>query len=360
MPESKQIQIKDVDANLLFPNTLAAYVTNSTGATLEDVEAGAQVNLIEEVTYGGTALAIDSKSVALPVFTVAKLSQATEGYAATYQLTKDGSAVGDAINIPKDMVVESGTVEVCAQDDVPVAGYKVGDRYIDLVIANKASSHIYILVSDLVDVYTAGTGISIAGNTISVDVTDTNLVGAIEQSSTKLVNAGSVYAGLATKVDANADITAGTGTKLTVDAKGLVTAIADISADDVPNLAVTKINAMTSYTKAGSAAAIETSDTLSAAIGKLEYKADAAVVANAAISAATHTKVTYDEKGLITAGADLSASDIPDLDSSKITTFTNYVKGSSAAAVTTTDTLNQAISKIENVLDTKLTYTVIE
>lgn len=37
------------------------------------------------------------------------------------------------------------------------------------------------------------------------------------------------------------------------------------------------------------------------------------VAANAAITAATKCKITYDTKGLVTAGADLTASDIPDL-----------------------------------------------
>lgn len=37
------------------------------------------------------------------------------------------------------------------------------------------------------------------------------------------------------------------------------------------------------------------------------------VTANNAITGATHTKITYDSKGLVTAGTDLTASDIPDL-----------------------------------------------
>lgn len=47
--------------------------------------------------------------------------------------------------------------------------------------------------------------------------------------------------------------------------------------------------------------------------------ANKAVVANADITGGTHTKITYDAKGLVTAGADLVASDIPDLAASKIT-----------------------------------------
>lgn len=49
---------------------------------------------------------------------------------------------------------------------------------------------------------------------------------------------------------------------------------------------------------------------------------DAKVVANAGITAGTATKVTYDEKGLVTSGTTLSAGDIPVLDAGKITTGT--------------------------------------
>ena len=47
-----------------------------------------------------------------------------------------------------------------------------------------------------------------------------------------------------------------------------------------------------------------------------------AVVANTAITGATHTKITYDSKGLVTAGADLAIGDIPDLTSLYQSTFT--------------------------------------
>lgn len=47
---------------------------------------------------------------------------------------------------------------------------------------------------------------------------------------------------------------------------------------------------------------------------------DAKVTANAGITGATKTKITYDSKGLVTGGADLVASDIPNLDTAKITT----------------------------------------
>jgi len=124
------------------------------------------------------------------------------------------------------------------------------------------------------------------------------------------------------KVAKNTAITAGTATKITYDAKGLVTAGANLSASDIPALDSAKITTMGSYEKAGNAAAITTADSLDTAIGKLEFKADAAVVANEAITGATKTKITYDAKGLVTAGADLSEADIPALHLAKVTDVT--------------------------------------
>lgn len=83
-------------------------------------------------------------------YTIIKQAEAEAGFLATYQLTKNGVGVGAKINLAKDLVVESGDVKTVTENDKPVAGYKVGDKYIDLVLAN-SNNHIYILVSDLVD-----------------------------------------------------------------------------------------------------------------------------------------------------------------------------------------------------------------
>lgn len=56
------------------------------------------------------------------------------------------------------------------------------------------------------------------------------------------------------------------------------------------------------------------------------------VTANGAITGATKTKITYDSKGLVTAGADLTASDIPTLNSYPQVYFYNT---SASASVTT-------------------------
>lgn len=183
----KKIYIKDSAGNKLYPVTKTSLIINDAGEPIGDVEAGAQVNRIEKIKVNGVELEIISKEVditvpSVPVYSLTKSETADDGYSATYQLTKDGELVGDKINIPKDMVVQSGQVSVVVTDDAPVQGYKVGDKYIDLLLANTDNEHIYILVSDLVDVYSAGSGIIITGNSVAID---TSVVALKGESYTK-------------------------------------------------------------------------------------------------------------------------------------------------------------------------------
>lgn len=114
--------------------------------------------------------------------TVEKKQTAEEGFAATYIIKQNEKQVGSSINIPKDFLVKSGTVKTVSTINQPVNGYKLGQKYLDFVV-NTASndgqeSHIYILVEDLVDVYTGSTGDQIAvvvgnDNTISASLTKT-------------------------------------------------------------------------------------------------------------------------------------------------------------------------------------------
>lgn len=88
--------------------------------------------------------------------TVEKKGTADTGFLASYVVKQGGSQVGATINIPKDFLVKSGSVKTCSTANVPVTGYVVGDKYLDLIINTKDGSgsdeHLYVLVSDLVDV----------------------------------------------------------------------------------------------------------------------------------------------------------------------------------------------------------------
>lgn len=145
---------------------------------LSGIQNGAEVNVQSDwnETDSSSDSYIKNKPIipSVPEYTIEEVS-ATSGYLKTYQLKKDSSYIGAKINIPKDMVVSSGTVETVKETGIPYEGAVIGDKYIDLIIANSASSHIYISVKDLVDVYTEGTSISISSSNIISVISDTEL-----------------------------------------------------------------------------------------------------------------------------------------------------------------------------------------
>ena len=93
------------------------------------------------------------------VVTVQQLATATQGFTASYVIKQNGVQVGDTINIPKDFLVKSAELKTVTTVNQPVQGFKVGDKYIDWVINTIDSSenpqHLYLNVTDLIDVYTA-------------------------------------------------------------------------------------------------------------------------------------------------------------------------------------------------------------
>ena len=117
-----------------------------------------------------------------PEYTLVKKESADDGYISSYNLTKNGEVVGSTINIPKDYLVKSATLETVTVENTPVEGYIVGDKYIDFVVntvqGDENTHHIYLLVSDLVDTYKSGQGIIIS---------DDNVVSIVMQDGTKTV-----------------------------------------------------------------------------------------------------------------------------------------------------------------------------
>lgn len=90
----------------------------------------------QSVSAGGTASTITITT-----------NTTTEGMAKSYTVKQGDSTVG-VIDIPKDMVVSSGTVETDPEDQDP-------GTYIVLTLANATSDKIYINAGTLVDIYTA-------------------------------------------------------------------------------------------------------------------------------------------------------------------------------------------------------------
>ena len=136
-------------------------------------------------------------------YTIAKKADSGD-YAAIYQLTKDGTPVGVDINIPKDMVVQSGAVVKNP------AGQPAG-TYIVLTLANATSDKLYINVDSLIEYVTGGTA---ADGIITTSVSDDFVLTATINNGTitkeKLVTAVQTSLGKADSALQKADITTGT------------------------------------------------------------------------------------------------------------------------------------------------------
>lgn len=115
-------------------------------------------------------------NVVVPEYSIEKQETAETGYYATYRLKKTAgdevSYVGDVINIAKDMVLQSATLETVEETDVPYIGAVVGDPYIKMVFNDENTSNLYIPVKGLVDKFEAGSGIEIIDNVISVKLAE--------------------------------------------------------------------------------------------------------------------------------------------------------------------------------------------
>ena len=149
-------------------------IRNLENGILADIATGSDSHKIkpvyvsvDQVSGLASTSYVDTKvgAVKVPAYTLTK-STSTD-YAAVYHLQKDGANVGEAINIPKDMVVESGKVVWGSYADgtfTPATDKKDATPYVELTLANSTANKIYIAVADLVNEHKAGTGISITNN----------------------------------------------------------------------------------------------------------------------------------------------------------------------------------------------------
>lgn len=87
-----------------------------------------------------------------------------------------------------------------------------------------------------------------------------------------------------------------------------------------------------------------------AAVQAAQAKADAAVVANQPIVGSTYAKITYDSKGLVTGGADLSADDIPEIGINKVTDLQDALDAKQNKLVFNTE-YNESTNKVATMSD---------
>jgi hypothetical protein len=177
----------DGDGNVITGVTLSA-----DGKKLTFTKGTSVKNGDNSITVGGTTtaptvavkisdksdnvLTLDTESPGLyvpkttvPEYSISKDSTPSEGFAATYHLTKDGSNIGTAINIPKDMVVESGSVVTNP------TGQPAG-TYLKLVLANADEDEIFINVASLIEYVTSG---SSSSDMVVISISDDHKVTAI-------------------------------------------------------------------------------------------------------------------------------------------------------------------------------------
>jgi len=283
----------------------------------------------------GKGLRVEVPKVVHPEYTVEKLGSASEGAVASYALKKDGTQVGATIDIPKDLVVVSGSVVELKAGALP-AGVTEPGTYIELILSG--GDPIYVPVGSLIEYVTSGSGendaiqINVDSNThkISASVKAGSLTKTMLDSGvqTSLGKADSSVQSVATG-SANGNISVD-GTDVPV--KGLASGAFE-TVENLNATAQTKAEAEAGKVKTallGSETDDATKKTIYGAItAATSAKSDAIADAKAKIEAldfddkavagefVTEVKQTDGQIGVVR--AKLGESDIPALPISKIT-----------------------------------------
>lgn len=306
-----------------------------------DTTAGNALTIVD-----GKGLRVEVPDVVHPEYTVEKLGSASEGAVASYALKKDGTQVGATIDIPKDLVVVSGSVVELKAGALP-AGVTEPGTYIELVLSG--GNPIYIPVGSLIEYVTGGSGeddaiqINVDGNTHKVtasvkagSLTKDMLASGVQ---TSLGKADSAVQAIATG-SANGNISVD-GTDVPV--KGLASAAfetvdnlnataqtkAETEAGKVKNeLLGTTSDDASSETIRGAIAAAASAK--SEAIADAKAKIEALDLTDKAVAGEFVTEVKQTDGQISVARAKLGESDIPALPISKITNLQDTLDGKQA------------------------------
>lgn len=293
------VAVQTANRSISLPDASTTLVGTDTTQTLTNKSVDSDANTISNIKvtdFKASALASDlgtsATSSQLPTAASAKAyadtvaaASAAASVPTSRQVTAGAGLSGGgslSSDITLDVSVDGSTIEI-ATDALRVK---------DLGITNAK-------LAGSIDAAKIGTG------QVSTSVFE-HLIGVSSPIQTQLNN----------KITANAAITAGTATKITYDAKGLVTAGTSLAASDMPsNIDATKI-------ATGSVTNTEFGY-LDGVTGGIQGQLDAKVTANSTIAGATFAKITYDAKGLVTSGANLGPTDLPaGIDALKIGTGT--------------------------------------
>lgn len=149
---------------------------DGTISILDTVDGGKAIGVLVAQDAGNALKAVDGglfvEQAVVPEYAIEKQEVATDGFVATYKLKRtvgtEISYVGDEINIAKDLVLKGATMQTVTEANVPFDGANVGDPYIDMEFNDAASTHLYVPMKGLVDSYSAGDGIEIVDNKVSI------------------------------------------------------------------------------------------------------------------------------------------------------------------------------------------------
>ena len=135
-------------------------------ATAPTVKVAISADEGNALSLAADGLKVTIPDVTIPEYSLKKLDAATAGMSASYQLTKDGTGIGAVIDIPKDMMVKSGSVQTYEAGSLP-AGVTEAGTYIVLVLNDTAETKLYINVGNLIEYVTSG---SAEGDMVFVNI----------------------------------------------------------------------------------------------------------------------------------------------------------------------------------------------
>lgn len=181
-----------------------AYTNQANIGTLSELGTTDKDNLVDAINEVRNSVSAGGTAAAITIST----ATTTEGAAKSYTVKQGDNTVG-VIDIPKDMVVQSG--EVVTNPEGQAAG-----TYIKLTLANATNDEIYVNVGTLVDIYTAqanATQIQLAINSTTREISATIVAGSVTATelaanavtTAKIANGNVTKAKLSTDVQASLD-----------------------------------------------------------------------------------------------------------------------------------------------------------
>ena len=327
------------------------------------------------LSLAADGLKVTIPEVTVPEYSMKKLDAATTGMSASYQLTKDGTGIGAIIDIPKDMVVKSGSVQTYEAGSLPTGVTEPG-TYIVLVLNDASETKLYINVGNLIEYVTSGSAegdmvfINIDPQTHKVTATITDgtvteaklhadvkaklakAVSAVQEVKSGTANGTIAVDGADVAVTGLADAAYATVASLNETAQGKVdTAKGELLGAEADDSTKETIRGARKLAESSAASALADAKTyVGEEIGKLDVEDTA--VAKQFVSAVSETngKITVERRALL-------AEDVPELGISKISglqaaidakqdTVTFDGKYSATNKAATVSTVNSAVSAV--------------